>query len=239
MFGGASVVAGGGEAGTGAASKMPIGEDGKPDRSALMLKRRQSSKVKSMMLEQMIQKMEKERDQQKKKEEEEAKRRKRLAAYEASLTKLYEHQWEFVDLIRLPYDVAPGVLVREPKLSDVLARLIRLYFAELFDIYLYYAKVDADSGAPDLYKMTDFNWKTLLKEAQVVGTEAGMFRTDVSTHIFKTVNQRRDNMEQAKGKANLEQAEYAQAAMKVCASKGALTQSKADTVLHRACVLAL
>ena len=42
-----------------------------------------------------------------------------------------------------------------------------------------------------------------------------MFRTDVSTHIFKTVNQRRDNMEQAKGKVNLEQAEYAQAAMKV------------------------
>ena len=85
-----------------------------------------------------------------------------------------------------------------------LAGLLQHYFAALFDTYLFYAKVEADAPASELYKMTDFNWKTLLRDATVVGDskdpEAPQLTTQAATAIFKAVNQRRDNLTQNKGK---------------------------------------
>ena len=43
--------------------------------------------------------------------------------------------------------------MRESDLADELARLLKLYFAELFDIYLFYSKVDGDGMGSELYKV--------------------------------------------------------------------------------------
>ena len=58
-----------------------------------------------------------------------------------------------MQLTNLPGDVPPGVGVRESDLADELARLLKLYFAELFDIYLFYSKVDGDGMGSELYKV--------------------------------------------------------------------------------------
>ena len=194
---------------------------GKPGMASIKMQRQQSSKVKAAELERMLQQQTKERRTVQRKGEEEAKRKRRLAEYEKSINSLWEDQWAHVQLVRLPSDVPPGVLAREPGLAEALANLLKEYFADLFDIYLYYAKVDSDSASMELYKMTDFNWKALLKEAKVVGDQPGMLSTSVSSTIFKTVNQRRDNMEQSRGKTGqgatsgqAQAADYTKAAMK-------------------------
>ena len=53
-------------------------------------------------------------------------------------------QWKYVLLEKLPGDAlisGQGVAEREPYLADDLAELLRAHFQQLFDTYLYYAKV--------------------------------------------------------------------------------------------------
>ena len=49
--------------------------------------------------------------------------------------------------------------------------------------------------------MTDFNWKSLLRDASLVGDGKGQLSTSGSTAIFKSVNQRRHNLAQQQGTA--------------------------------------
>ena len=175
------------------------------------MRRTKSAKLKADELSAILSMQKQERANAKRLAEEEAARAKRLRAYEATVSLLWESQWGYVQLSRLPTDVEKadeegrrGVSEREPQLSGKLAGLLHHYFAALFDTYLFYAKVEADAPASELYKMTDFNWKTLLRDATVVGDskdpEAPQLTTQAATAIFKAVNQRRDNLTQNKGK---------------------------------------
>jgi hypothetical protein len=61
--------------------------------------------------------------------------------------------------------------------------------------------VEAESATGELYRMADFNWKSLLRDASLVGEGKGQLRTTAVSAIFKSVNQRRDNLAKNKGAA--------------------------------------
>lgn len=68
---------------------------------------------------------------------------------------------------------------------------------------LHYAKVDladaADAAAAELYTMTEFKWRTFLKDAMIVGEGKGQLSLISASNIFTMVNQRRENHD--KGRA--------------------------------------
>ena len=173
------------------------------------LKRQFSAKQKESQIYEALERQQRERHNQRRKAEEDEARVRRVLRYEATLSTLWESQWAHVQLTRLPTDNdrpdangCKGVAEREPELESSLAELLKEYFQQLFDVYLYYAKVDADEAAAELYRMTDFNWKALLKDATMCGADAkSQLTTQSVTRIFKTVNQRRDNLTQNKGAA--------------------------------------
>lgn len=193
----------------GGAAAVVVSEAAAANRFNLRAKRTMSAKLKAEQLATILAEQKQQRASAKKRAEEEAARTKRLRAYETTISSLWESQWEYVLLTRLPADNEKadergrrGVSERHPELADQLAQLLQHFFSQLFDIYLFYAKVEADAAASELYRMTDFNWKSLLRDATVVGEsrEAGQLTTQEVTAIFKTVNQRRDNLTQNKGK---------------------------------------
>lgn len=139
---------------------------------------------------------------EKRREQNEQARRERLKLYEASLHDLWSTQWVHVQLSRLPNDElvdGMGVVEREPLLTTRLAELMRNHFQQLFDTYLYYAKVEIAENATELYRMTESSWKMLLRVAGVVGTGAQQVSTTTCSQIFTQVNQRRDNLMKGTG----------------------------------------
>ena len=139
---------------------------------------------------------------EKRREQNEQARRERLKLYETSLHDLWSTQWVHVQLGRLPSDQlvdGMGVVEREPLLMTQLAELMRNHFQQLFDTYLYYAKVEIAENATELYRMTESSWKTLLRVAGVVGTGAQQVSTTTCSRIFTQVNQRRDNLMKGAG----------------------------------------
>ena len=89
--------------------------------------------------------------------------------------------------------------------------------------------------------MMDFNWKALLRDATVVGDDkSSQLGTQAASAIFKSVNQRRDNLTQSKGamskdrgggalgmpgaaaaqEQSADPAEYTEAALKAMANPG-------------------
>ena len=132
--------------------------------------------------------------------EEDAKRRDRLTKYEVGLVSMWDSQWAFVQLHSLPHDILVdgcGVAEREPQLKEQLGALLRTHFQPLFDMYLHYAKIDEDEYASELYRMTESSWKTLLRDATVLGTAPGQISSVQASQIFTNVNQRRENLELA------------------------------------------
>ena len=133
----------------------------------------------------------------KRRQDDERTRKKRLLAFDAKCETLWKTQWQHVQLHSLPFDTqvdGRGVAEREPFLSEDLADLLREQFQALFDVYLYYAKVDAEASASELYRMTDPSWRMFLRDATVMGNGPNQLRTMAATQIFRTVNQRRDNL---------------------------------------------
>lgn len=184
----------------------PLQADGaKP--LGLKARRQMSAKLKAGEVQDLLVQQSHERKNARQRAEEDAARARRLRAYEANLATLWESQWEHVQLARLPSDSQVpdahgrvGVAEREPVLASRLAALLKEHFQRLFDIYLFYAKVDADAAASELYRMTDFTWKALLKDATVVGDDrATQLNTQQASGIFRLVNQRRDNLTLNKG----------------------------------------
>jgi len=132
--------------------------------------------------------------------EEDAKRRDRLTKYEAGLVSMWDSQWAYVQLHSLPHDILVdgcGVAEREPQLKEQLGALLRTHFQPLFDMYLHYAKIDEDEYASELYRMTESSWKTLLRDATVLGTAPGQISSVQASQIFTNVNQRREHLELA------------------------------------------
>ena len=89
-----------------------------------------------------------------------AKRARRVRAYQAAVVTLWEREWEYVQLTRLPSDIEKadgagkrGVSEREPALLSCLAAVLQEAFQPLFDTYLYYCKVEADAAASELYRV--------------------------------------------------------------------------------------
>ena len=216
--GGAAAAAEGGEGAADAAGGGGRGgEDGSPTLSDpsgkynVKVKRQMSAKLKASQVNDLIEKQRQEQKNAQRLAEEAAARQARLKEYESSLGALWVDQWDHVQLDQLPKDVERpneigrrGLAERDPTFRAELGDLLLLYFQELFDTYLYYAKVEADASASELYRMTDFNWKNVLRDATVVGAPPGQISTQTVSSIFKFVNQRRDNLEQGKNKASRE-----------------------------------
>ena len=215
--GGAAAAEGGEGAADAAGGGGRGGEDGSltlPDSSGkynVKVKRQMSAKLKASQVNDLIEKQRQEQKNAQRLAEEAAARQARLKEYESSLGALWVDQWDHVQLDQLPKDVERpneigrrGLAERDPTFRAELGDLLLLYFQELFDTYLYYAKVEADASASELYRMTDFNWKNVLRDATVVGAPPGQISTQTVSSIFKFVNQRRDNLEQGKNKASRE-----------------------------------
>ena len=132
----------------------------------------------------------------------------KLEQLEASNNALWSSQWEYVQLADLPNDTiieGRGVAEREPELYGALGELLRAHFLQLFDTYLYYAKVDVAETAPELYRMTESSWKSLLRDSELLADKGNHYQ-QIALHshdassIFKRVNQRRENMTKGVGK---------------------------------------
>ena len=138
----------------------------------------------------------------------------RMNTFNKSLKDMWDKQWQHIHLGELPHDVEDaddsghhGIQEREPELNRGLQDLFSTAFANLFDVYLYYAKVDipdsVDASAAELYRMTDSKWKMMLKDAGVIDDKsskknagtATSISTMTASNIFKSVNQRRDLLE--------------------------------------------
>jgi hypothetical protein len=134
--------------------------------------------------------------------EEERQRRKRLSAFAAHLDRLWESQWRHVQLHELPYDAklqGKGVFEREPRLLEHLGALLKKHFEQLFDTYLYYAKVEAEESAVEMYRLKDSSWRMLLRDAGVIGEARDQILTTTAGQIFTFVNQRREKLASAGG----------------------------------------
>ena len=132
----------------------------------------------------------------------------KLEQLEASNNALWKSQWEYVQLADLPNDMiieGRGVAEREPELYGALGELLRAHFLQLFDTYLYYAKVDVAETAPELYRMTESSWKSLLRDSELLADKGNHYQqiallSHDASSIFKRVNQRRENMTKGVGK---------------------------------------
>lgn len=209
----AAALFGGGAAGGGAGGGVSIEAADPslalPDSTGkynVKVKRQMSAKLKASEVNELIERQRQEQKNAARLAEEAAARQVRLSEYESTLTTLWKDQWSYVQLGQLPKDVEKpneigrkGLNERDTTLRDQLGELLVLYFQELFDTYLYYAKVEADASASELYRMTDFNWKNVLRDSKVVGdNKASQIGTQTVSSIFKFVNQRRDNLTQGK-----------------------------------------
>jgi hypothetical protein len=161
-----------------------------------------------------LQEREKEMESSEHRSKVEARRMSRMDTFNSSMRDLWQSQWKHVQLGELPNDTEDtpdadgqgggGVASRDPRLAESLADIFELRFPDLFDIYLFYSRVDvaesADASASELYRMTDFTWRSVLKDSKIVSVEPGpaarkMLSTMVASRIFVSVNQRRDNLE--------------------------------------------
>ena len=137
--------------------------------------------------------------------EEQHRREARLRAFSTSKRNMYDAQWSHVQLELLPGDQlvdGKGVTEREPTLLTDLAELLRARFESLFDTYMYYAKVEEHEHAAELYRLTESSWKQLLRDAAVLQNEQYQLTclsTTQASSIFKSVNQRRDNLQRGCG----------------------------------------
>ena len=133
----------------------------------------------------------------------------RTATFNKTMSDVLEDAWERIHLDELPDDgdeEDEPLCEREPQFTSDLHDLFLKHFQDLFDMYLFYAKVEVpdsvDAAASELYRMTDYKFRQLLKDSNIVGERDK--RTQISTTaasaIFRTVNSRRDHLE--KGNAH-------------------------------------